>query len=159
VGGSVLLTGVHIFDLARFLSRQEFLSIDSRQRQVLHPQLEDNFLARGILQDGTWVSLEVSKFTRSVSCWLEVVGEEAQLLADYRFGGIHFIQNGQLERIEVDGAAPTVPPTLAAWLASVRGETEVPVSVQDGLLTLEIAAACYRSQQENREVRLEELHL
>ncbi|MFH1845004.1 MAG: Gfo/Idh/MocA family oxidoreductase, partial [bacterium] len=79
VGGSVLLTGVHLFDLARYLSGGEFALVDSRQRQVLHPCLEDNFLARAELEDGTWVSLEVSKYTHSVSCWLEVVGEEAQL--------------------------------------------------------------------------------
>jgi predicted dehydrogenase len=154
VGGSVLLTGVHIFDLARFLTGHEFVTVDSRQRNVLHPSLEDNFLAHATLADDTWVSLEVSKYTRSVSCWLEAVGEAGQLLADYRFGGIKLIRGTEVETITAEATAPTLPPVLAAWLAAARGEAPVPVTATDGLRTLEIVEACYRSHHQQRVIEV-----
>ena len=157
VGGSVLLTGVHIFDLARFLSDREFVAVDSRQRLVLHPSLEDCFLARATLDDGCWVSLEVSKYTQSVACWLEVVGEEGQLLADYRNGGLSLIRGGEVESIPADATAPSLPPRLKEWVAAIRDKTPMPVTAEDGLRTLEIVEACYRSHREERSVRVDEV--
>lgn len=145
VGGSVLLTGVHIFDLARWLSGREFTAITSRQRQVLNPVVEDGFLAHGELDDGCWVSLEVSKFTNSRAGWLEAVGEAGQLHADYLEGTVRR-RHGREETSERhDAAAPTLPAVLAAWRDAVLGRTPVPVTMVDGLRTLEVVDACYRS--------------
>ncbi len=145
VGGSVLLTGVHIFDLARYLTGSEFVSMDSRQTQVMNPVVEDLFLARGLLTDGAWVSLEVSKFTQSRACWLEMVGEEGQLLADYLDGGITLRRGRHEETLKVSAAVPTLPPLLADWLAAVRDGHPVPVTAADGLATLQVVDACYHS--------------
>jgi myo-inositol 2-dehydrogenase/D-chiro-inositol 1-dehydrogenase len=145
VGGSVLLTGVHIFDLARWLSGREFVTIASRQRRVLNPVVEDLFLARGELDDGCWVSLEVSKFTDSRAGWLEAVGEAGQLHADY-LGGTLRLRLGREESVEhFDAAAPTLPAVLAAWREAALRRAVVPVTAVDGLRTLEVADACYRS--------------
>jgi predicted dehydrogenase len=157
VGGSVLLTGVHLFDLVRHLTGQEFTEIDSRQRQVLNPTLEDQFLARATLADGTWVDLEVGKFTRSVSCLLEAVGETGQLLADYRHGGVTLIREGERERRETGPAPPTLPALLRDWLRVLDREIPPPVTVADGLRTLEVVEACYLSHRERRPVRIAEL--
>lgn len=145
VGGSVLLTGVHLFDLVRFLSGREFVAVDSRQRQVLNPAVEDLFLARGELDDGCWVSLEVSKYTQSRAAWLEAVGEDGQLWADYLAGGVVLRQGRHEERFAVDAAVPTLPLVLADWLACSRGGERPPVGADDGLATLRVVDACYRS--------------
>jgi predicted dehydrogenase len=145
VGGSVLLTGVHLFDLARFLSGREFVSVDSRQRQVLNPVVEDFFLAHAELDDGCRVSLEVSKFTQSRAQWLEAVGEDGQLWADYLQGGLVLRQGRSQERFEVAATVPTLPPVLRDWLACVQGGLRPPVGAIDGLATLRVVAACYRS--------------
>lgn len=154
VGGSVLLTGVHIIDLVRFLSGQEFVSVDSRQRRVLNPLVEDLFLARAVLTDGCWASLEVSKYTRSRACCLEVVGEDGQLLADYLQGGIAVRRNGDQERIEVSATVPTLPLLLRDWLTSLRTGTPPPVTIGDGLATLRVIDACYRSHTAKSEIQL-----
>jgi len=143
VGGSVLLTGVHIFDLARWLTGREVVRIDSRQRQVLNPVVEDFFLARGELDDGAWVSFEVSKYTRSRACWLEAVGEDGQLWADYLHGGLVMRRGRDEEREEVDARVPTLPAMLAAWRDALDRGGPMPVTVADGLRTLEMVAACY----------------
>lgn len=150
VGGSVLLTGVHLFDLVRFLSGREFTAVDSRQRQVLNPAVEDLFLARGELDDGCWVSLEVSKYTRSRAAWLEAVGEDGQLWADYLQGGLVLRRGRDEERFAVDATAPTLPLVLRDWLACVRDGTAPPVGVHDGLATLRVAEACYRSSSSGK---------
>lgn len=145
VGGSVLLTGVHLFDLARFLTGREFARVDSRQRQVLNPAVEDLFLARGELDDGCWVSLEVSKYTQSRAAWLEAVGEEGQLWADYLSGGLVLRRGRYEERLEADATSPTLPPVLRDWLGCVRSGARPPVGAADGLATLRVVDACYRS--------------
>ncbi len=145
VGGSVLLTGVHLFDLVRFLGGREFARVESRQRQVLNPAVEDFFLARGELDDGGWVSLEVSKYTQSRAQWLEAVGEDGQLWADYLHGGLVLRCGRTEERFDVEATAPTLPLVLRDWLACVRGGTPPPVGARDGLATLRVVDACYRS--------------
>lgn len=145
VGGSVLLTGVHIFDLARWLTGCEVVHVESRQRQVLNPVVEDFFLARAELDDGAWVSFEVSKYTQSRACWLEAVGEQAQLAADYLGGGL-VVRTGKQERREaVDARVPTLPAMLNEWIASLDAGVPPPVTATDGLRTMEIVAACYAS--------------
>jgi len=147
VGGSVLLTGVHLFDLVRWLSGREFVRIEARQRQVLNPVVEDLFLARAELDDGCWASLEVSKYTRSRAGWLEAVGEAGQLAVDYQEGGLIWRHGQEEVREAIAATAPTLPAMLAAWRDAVEQKTPVPVSVVDGLRTLEVVDACYRSAQ------------
>ncbi len=154
VGGSVLLTGVHIFDLARFLSGHEFMTVDSRQRQVLNPVVEDFFLAQASLSNGCQVSLEVSKYTRSRACWLEAVGEDGQIMADYLDGGIIFRHGRDEEKFDISAATPTLPLVLNDWLASVRDDSPPPVTVQDGLATLRVVDACYRSAAAGSQVNV-----
>lgn len=154
VGGSVLLTGVHLFDLVRFLTGAEFLEIDSRQEQVLNPVVEDFFLARGRLSNDGWVSLEVSKYTQSRACWLEAVGEKGQIWADYQHGGIVLREGNQEIRFDVDAKSPTLPAVLTDWLAAVLGEKSLAVSAEDGLASLEVVDACYRSAIKGRAVAI-----
>ncbi len=152
VGGSVLLTGVHLFDLVRWFTGAEFISVDSRQRQVLNPVVEDQFLARAVLSDGCWASMEVSKHTQSRACWLEAVGDDAQLQADYLAGGVLLRRGSAEERFAVSARVPTLPAVLSDWLAALQTDAEPPVSVQDGLATLQVVAACYRSAAAGGEV-------
>ncbi len=158
-GGSVLLTGVHIFDLARFLTGREYVTVDSRQRGWQNPVWEDLFLARAELDDGTLVSLEVSKFGMTRGGFLEVVGEERSLVGDYQFGGIRLIRGREVEAIEVDAAPPTLPRVLEAWMRTALDPSRPtpPVTATDGLRTLEVVEACYRSARERREVAIAEL--
>jgi predicted dehydrogenase len=158
VGGSVLLTGVHLFDLACHLTGCRFTQVASVQRQILNPVVEDLFVARGELEGGTWVSLEVSKYTRSRAGWLEAVGEAGQLHADYLHGCVELRCEGKRHRRDVAAAVPTLPPVLAAWRDALAAGVAPPVTVGDGLHTLEVTEACYRSTRSGgRTVSLSEL--
>lgn len=152
VGGSVLLTGVHLFDTCRWLTGQEFVRVDSRHDRVLNPVVEDIFLARAVLSDGCRAQLEVSKYTDSRAGWFEAVGEAGQIHADYQNGGVLLRTGGNEERWEISAASPTLPPLLADWLASVLADSDPPVGVADGLATLRVVDACYRSNAARKEV-------
>ena len=145
VGGSVLLTGVHIIDLAHWLTGREFTRVASRQRRVLNPVVEDLFLAHAELDDGCWVSLEVSKYTHSRAGWLEAVGEAGQLHADYQDGGLRWRRGREEEREDVRASVPTLPAMLADWREALRGDAPVPVTAADGVRTLAVVEACYRA--------------
>lgn len=155
VTGSVLLTGVHIFDTVRFLTGREFRAVDARQKNILNPVVEDFFLARACLDDDCWVSMEVSKYTRSRACWLEAVGEEGQLWADYLNGGIVWRQGTDEERFDISARVPTLPRVLAEWQAAVLAEKPCPVTARDGLATVQVVDACYRSAEQEKTVMIE----
>jgi len=154
VGGSVLLTGVHLFDMARFLTGAEFKSVDSRQANIQNPVVEDFFLARAVMSDGCWATLEVSKYTQSRAGWLEIVGEDGQIQADYLDRGIVLRTGTDQERFDVDAAAPTLPSLLTDWLTAIRSGNPPPVTVADGLATLKVVNACYHSHRVGVEVTL-----
>jgi predicted dehydrogenase len=156
VGGSVLLTGVHLFDTVRWLTGAEFSEVDSRQEAILNPVVEDFFLARARMTGGCHVSMEVSKYTRSRVCLIEIVGEEGQLLADYYFGGLRLIVGAQETRFEVAANTPTLPLVLAAWYDAVQNNKKPPVTLTDGLKTLEMVKACYESANLFQPVKVSE---
>lgn len=153
-GGSLLITGVHVIDTVRFLTGREFVAVTAWTDQILNHAVEDAFLARAALGDGCWVSLEVSKYTRSRACWLEAVGEDGQLLADYLKGGITLRRGSVEERIEVPAGAPTLPLVLKAWLEAVGSGTRPPVTVTDGVAIMQVVDACYRSARTGRTVEI-----
>ena len=66
--------------------------------------------------------------------------------ADYLEGTLR-LRRGREETIErLDAAAPTLPAVLAAWREAALRRTVVPVTAVDGLRTLEVVEACYRSE-------------
>ncbi len=156
-GGSVLWTGVHLFDTVRYLTGREFRTVDSRQRNVLNPTREDYFLARCVLDDDCQANLEVSKYTTSRAGWLEVVGEKGQLLADYQYGGVRLRLGGNDEAIDVPAVVPTLPGVLADWLEALQAGAPMPVGAGDGVRTLEVVEACYLATREERSVSIAEL--
>lgn len=145
-GGSVLITGVHLFDTVRFLTGVEFTGeVSARVGKILNKAVEDFFLATATLSNGCAVSLEVSKYTQSRACWLEAVGENGQLWADYRSGGLELRCGAEEKHFDVSATVPTLPLVLRAWMDSLRDGTPAPVSFADGVATLRMVEAVYRA--------------
>jgi predicted dehydrogenase len=144
--GSILLTGVHMFDAVRWLFNDEVGEVFCRTRRVHNPSHEDFFAASMVLaRTGIHADIEVSSFTQSRSCRIEVVGEAGQFLGDYWNHRLFFAQ-GRDERQE------PLPPDVLTVAATVRdfcrrliSADEMPITVVDGLRTIEIAEACAAS--------------
>lgn len=157
-GGSVLLTGVHLFDLLRWITGRTPDAVSARMCALQGHPMENLFDACFEYDDPPLLAAtEVSKFSRSRAGLLELVGEEGELHVDYLQGTIDFRQGRGIERVAEMADLPTLPITLGFFAALLRGEIESPVTLQDGIETVRMAEACYRSHASGRRVRLEEL--
>jgi predicted dehydrogenase len=157
-GGSVLLTGVHLFDLLRWMMGRTPDAVVARMVSIAGHPMENLFDACFEYDDPPLLaSTEVSKFSRSRAGLLELVGDEGQLHVDYLRGTIDLLQGRECERVAEIDDVPTLPIALGFFAALVRGEIESPVSLQDGIETVRMAEACYRSHASGCLVRLDEL--
>lgn len=154
--GSVLNTGVHLYDLVRWLLGAEFESVYCTAYRVENRFHEDLFKVQATLrQRATPVALEIAKCTRSRSSNLELVGERGQLWVDYQFDRVVHVEDTQ--RHELRAAAPehTLPHVLRDFQSHVESGTAMPITVRDGVRTLEVVDACYRSVRSGRAERVE----
>jgi len=157
-GGSVLLTGVHLFDAARWVFEEEISTAWCRIEKVFNPTLEDFFVAvLRLSRSGALFIAEVSKCTRSRAALLDVTGQAGQIWADYRNDEAYLIRGEDWKEINMEEKlVPTVRETLADFARCVNGKLPAPISVEDGLKTIEIAHACYESVATGSEVGLAE---
>jgi predicted dehydrogenase len=157
-GGSVLLTGVHLFDWLRHLLGRTPDAVQARMHRLLGHPLENLFDATFEYEDlRLLAATEVSKFCPGRAGLLDLVAERGQLLVDYLAGTIDRVDEHGRERIADLGDPPTLPPTLVAFAEWLRGNSDCPVPYQDGVETLRMAEACYRSHRSSRRVRLDEI--
>ncbi len=153
--GSILLTGVHLFDAVRWLFDDEVEEVFCRARRVQNPSHEDFFAASAVLaRTRIHADLEVSKYSHSRSCHIDVVGEAGQFLGDYWNHRLCLV-SGREERPE------PLPPEVYTVEAAVRDfcrrlieGQDLPITVLDGLRTLEIAEACTASARTGSAITL-----
>jgi predicted dehydrogenase len=153
--GSILLTGVHLFDAVRWLFDDEVTEVFCRSRQVQNPSNEDFFAASVVLtRSRIHVDLEVSKYTHSRSCRIEVVGEAGQFLGDY-WNHRLFFASGRDERLKpLPPEVFTVEAAVGDFCQRLVKGREMPITVVDGLRSLEIAEACYASARSDSVITL-----
>lgn len=150
-GGIVLHTGVHSFDLLRFLSGSEVEEVWCQTTQVFTTETEDNFLMMCRLSTPTLRGAVIgSRSTQSRSGLIELSGEKGQLLGDHTHGFAYRIRGLERVPIPVEPPVPTVREVLRAFVAGVQHATPFPITVEDGLRAVAIAEACYRSALSGR---------
>jgi len=99
-GGIILHTGVHSFDLVRWLTGREIVRVSCRTARASTVRTEDNFLAvLELAGSEALVAINGSRATAGRSGLIDVAGAEGQLLGDHA-GGWCFAIRG-LERLEL----------------------------------------------------------
>ncbi len=157
-GGSIVLTGVHLFDLARFFAGRSPDAVICRWLRLGEHPLENCFDALLEFEDeDLLVSCEVSKFSQSRNGRIEIVGERGQIVVDTINGELGIVEGRHARTLEVVGEVPTLPATLSAFVDHLGGRSDNPVDLAEGAEPLRIAEACYRSHDTGRRVRLEEV--
>jgi predicted dehydrogenase len=152
-GGSVTLTGVHVFDLLRWFAGGTPDRVSALTRTLLDHPFENLFEARfEYLDRPLLASCEVCKFSPSRSARLELVGTRGQLWVDYLAGRVEWLDGSGRRLIADHGDRPTIPPTLDAFRRWVLDGTACPVPITEGIETLRMADACYRSAAAGRTV-------
>ena len=147
-GGIVLHTGVHSFDLLRFLTEEEANKVSCRINRVVTRDTEDNFSAIVTFEKSNIIaSVMGSRGTKGRNGLIEVAGENGQLIADHVHNYLYEVRGMERRPVELEGLVPTVCEALKAFYDSLYRELPFPVTIEDGVIAVAIAEACYRSAE------------
>jgi predicted dehydrogenase len=149
-GGNLLHTGVHSFDLLRFLTGENPCAVRAETRQVVTRRSEDNFAAVFSFSGPLLAVVSGSRATASRSGGIEIAGEKGQIFADHVHGFALRITGTKREPLEVPPPAPTVRKALRAFARMLRDGSPPPITLEDGLWSVAMAEACYRSAESGK---------
>jgi predicted dehydrogenase len=151
-GGIMLHTGVHSFDLLRFLTGCEVTRVWCRTAQIITRETEDSFALTCQLGDPSLVAaIAGSRAMGGRVGLLELAGARGHLLADHVHGWAHLVRGTERLALPVPSPGPTVREALDAFVRALREGTSFPISVEDGLRAVAIADAGYRSAERGGE--------
>ncbi len=153
--GAVLELGIHLFDLTRFLLQDEVdcVTADLLRSAAHHP--EHRAWIRLGTRKGCEAQLEVSRVPKGRVTRIELIGSKGQALADWTQEEVTILGGGKQRHSYPCPSRPTLIPLLNDFARSLKDEILIPISGQEGLHALEIADACYRSEQTQGHVHLE----
>ena len=150
-----LNTGVHGFDLLRWLTGSEPVSVFAEAGRAVTRETEDQYAAIFRMQPGDLIAtVDNARSTHSRSGRIELVGSKAQIWGDHihrtlvRVEGSRSIDLGPIE------ASPTVPLVLRSFVEALARGTEPEVGVRDGAAAVEMVEAAERSAREGCRVSL-----
>ncbi len=158
-GGIVLHTGVHSFDLLRFLSGCEVSTVQCEMRSIVTKETEDNFTMLCQLIDpanrhGIAGAVAGSRSTASRSGLIELSGEHGQLVGDHHHGFAYLMTGPDRTPLLIEPAVPTVREVIQAFVDGLQKGTVFPITPEDGLRAVAIAEACYRSAESGQRVQV-----
>jgi predicted dehydrogenase len=146
----LLHTGVHSFDLLRFLTGENPRAVRAETRRVLTRQTEDNFAAVLSFSGPLLAVVSGSRATGARSGGIEVAGEHGQIIADHVRGFALRLAGEKREPLDVPPAVPTVRETLREFARMLRDGAPPPITLEDGLWSVAMAEACYRSAESGK---------
>lgn len=146
-GGAIRVTGVHAFDLLRFLTGAEIVSIRAETARVASTRAEDQFVATLRLEPGGILATVDNSFVVSgPSLRVEVACDGGQVHADLIQRTLVRIAGGSVEDLGPVPEVPTVAEALRAFARCIEEKVPVPVSSRDGLEAVRWAEAALRTR-------------
>ncbi|TDI14350.1 MAG: Gfo/Idh/MocA family oxidoreductase [Acidobacteria bacterium] len=155
-GGIILNTGIHEFDLVRFVTHCEIRSVRCLTRRVGTRRTEDVFAAVMELEPGeVLATVDASRHVGGRSGRIEVAGADGQIVADHAHSWVSRLSGRTSETYRLNEEVPTVRETLVDFVRLVRGEIDNPIPVLEGARAVAVAEACLRSASTGREEKVE----
>jgi len=170
--GVVIDLAVHDLDIMRYITGSEIVRVYAETERRIHSAHEDLLAGLVRLKDGSVGTLTINWLTPTKIRELYVTGESGMFRVDYLTQDLYFFENasfnsadwetirnlrgvgeGKMIRHVVSKKEP-LRAEQEAFLASVRGETDIPVSGEDGLRALELAQAVVESGLEHRAIEV-----
>lgn len=157
-GGIILHTGVHSFDLVRFLTGREVTRVFCRTARATTVRTEDNFAATLDLGgDDALVTVSGCRATAGRSGLIDAAADDGQLLADHQLHFAYRVRGLERTPIELPPPAHTVREALDAFARLLTSGTEPPTALADGVRSVQIAEACLRSAAADRPMAVDPL--
>jgi len=159
-GGNILHTGVHMFDLLRYLTGGEVWDVACVLEAVHTRRTEDTFAAGMAIHVGgpaesrraVLAAVYGSRATQSRTGEVRIVGESGQIVADHVHRHVALVKDWRWSALPDAPAVPTVREVLRRFRPVAEGAMAPPVTVRDGAAAVAIADACYRSAETGRRV-------
>ena len=150
-GGILLHTGVHSFDLVRFLTGREVTRVWCRTSRVVTRRTEDNFAATFDLAGGdALVTVSGGRATAGRSGLIDVACADGQIVADHQLHVAHRVRGLERTPIDLPPVTHTVRAALEAFARLVTAGETPPTSLDDGVRSVQIAEACAQSAASGR---------
>jgi predicted dehydrogenase len=147
-GGILLHTGVHSFDLVRYITGRDVVRAWCRTDRVNTTRTEDNFTAVLDLDGGVpLVTVTGSRSTAGRSGLIDVAGADGQFVGDHALGFAYTVRGLERALVDVPPPVATVREALRAFVRLVSGGERPPVDLVDGARAVAIAEACRRSAE------------
>lgn len=154
-GGNILHTGVHSFDLIRYMTSLEPATAACRTSSVYTERTEDNFAAlltfRG--SDATGL-VNCARSCPARNGLIEISGEKGQLVGDHVLNTLMWITPNGVEAVELDAPKHTVQEALNALVEDARTGAAPRADFHDGLVAVAVADACYRAAESGQHERV-----
>jgi len=145
-GGICLHTGVHSFDLVRYLTGVEVTAVTCVQGRVWTRRTEDSFAATLTLADGTiFATVAGSRAAAGRTGYIEVAGADGTLIGDHVANTARLAVGNEARPIDPGPPVPTVRDTLRAVASALATGGAPPIPIEEGVRAVAIADACYRA--------------
>jgi myo-inositol 2-dehydrogenase/D-chiro-inositol 1-dehydrogenase len=148
----MLHTGVHGFDLLRFLTGQEALRVTALVSTSGRGPFEDNFSVVLQLSDNAIGTVSGSRVTSGRTGAIEVAGDTGQIVADHVLRTAVFINGSTVTPIPLPAPAPTVTLVLKDFLTALETQRPMPITLLDGLRAVALVDAAYQAAHTGRSV-------
>ena len=148
LGGILFHTGVHSFDLVRYLTGAETTRAFCVTGKVDGAHADNQFAAVLHLDGGAGlVTVSGSRATGGRNGAVELVGEKGQLLGDHVFNTLYLARGRTSDPLEIPEDRPTVVETLRDFAGALGNDREMPIPLGEGLRAVAVAEASFRSAE------------
>ena len=152
-GGMLLHTGVHSFDLVRFLTGHEVARVWCRTSRIVTRRSEDNFAALlDLAGSDALVTVSGCRATGGRSGLIDAACADGQIVADHQLHVAHRVRALERTPLPLPPATHTVRAALEAFVRLVTTGETPPTSLADGIRAVQIAEACMQSAARGRPV-------
>jgi len=149
-GGNILHTGVHAFDLLRWMTGCEVTDVAAQARSVCTRRTEDHFASVLVTsRPGLLAQVSCSRSTDSRNGLIEATGEKGQIVVDHVLGTGYRLSARGREELAIDAPHLTTRCLLERLVDDARRDASPPITYRDGLTAVAVAEACYRSVASN----------
>lgn len=145
-GGTVLNTGVHGFDLLRFLTGAEIVHVAAETAGIRATRTEDLYVAIARLEPGPILAtLDDGRITTGRSGRIEVVCDRGQVRGDLIHRWLYRVEGRDERSVGPVPDPGTVKEALKAFVEAVRTGSAPPIPVSEGLAAVRACHAAIES--------------
>ncbi|HZN53936.1 MAG TPA: Gfo/Idh/MocA family oxidoreductase [Candidatus Polarisedimenticolaceae bacterium] len=140
-GGAVLNTGVHAFDLLRFLTGASIDSMHALGGSAVTRRTEDQFVAAMRLMPGDILAtVDNARTTQGRTGRIEIACERGQVHGDHVHRELVRIEGRERISLGPVPSVPTVPAAMRAFVACLSSGAAPPVTAEDGAAAVRACA-------------------